>query len=60
MKAIKKKKKEKKDEECPHLLQDKLLVFPHWYSKESYFHLKQLASFELKIWIFNFNALDLV
>ena len=43
-----------KNEECPHLLQDKLLVLPHWYSMESYFHLRQLASFELKIWIFNF------
>ena len=43
-----------KNEECPHLLQDKLLILSHWYSMESYFHLRQLASFELKIWIFDF------
>ena len=44
----------KKNEECPHLLQDKLVVLTHWYSKELFFHLKQLASFELRIRIFNF------
>ena len=46
---------EKKNEECLHFsVQDKLVVFPHWYSKGLFFLLKQLASFELKIRIFNF------
>ena len=46
---------EKKNEECLHFsVQDKLVVFPHWYSKELFFPLRQLASFELKIRIFNF------
>ena len=35
-----------------HLLQDKLVVFPHWYSKELF---KQLASLELKMWILTFD-----
>ena len=44
----------KKNKECPHFLQDKLVVLPHWYSKGLFFNLKQLAYFKLKIRIKNF------